>query len=45
MKQRVCVLRQAVFPDTCPPTAREVDALVEAGYEVHVIAQRRHFDY
>lgn len=45
MKQRVCVLRQAVYPDTCPPTAREVDALVEAGYEVHVIAQRRHFDY
>jgi glycosyltransferase involved in cell wall biosynthesis len=44
MKQRVCVLRQAVFPETCPPTAREVDALKEAGYEVHVIAQRRHFD-
>lgn len=44
MKKQVCVLRQAVFPETCPPTAREVGALQEAGYEVHVIAQRRHFD-
>lgn len=43
-KRKVCVLRQAVVPETCPPTAREVAALVEAGYEVYVIAQRRHFD-